>query len=194
MRVAGGLAKMEVKHDFYQNISYQSKAKFEERVYRSNTGQPSYERAANDRLSQTPILGNSSIENTQRCHGLKFHTQMEKFSIQLTRSKEPTLRRKARGASNKSQNWKRLICEAADNADFPSAVEIWCQIYHEDTKISKLSPYAPGDRHCVDRFSYWTKEEPAKYVRPKPRCLNCTPGTVWPWKRFIPIATRGSCL
>lgn len=95
---------MEVKHDWYQNISYQFKAKFEERVYRFNTGQLFSERAANNGLSQTPILGNSSIENTQRYHGLKSQTQMKKFSIPLTRSKEPTLRRSARGASNKSQN------------------------------------------------------------------------------------------
>ena len=116
---------------------------------------------------------------------------MELFSTEPTRSKEPTLRRKARGASNKSQHWKRLVREAADNAGFPPVIEIWCQICREDTKIWKRSPYAtPGNQQCVDRFPRWTKGEPAKYIEPKPRCSNCTPGTVWPWKRFIPVDPR----
>ncbi len=153
MAVAAGLAKMEAKHDYYHNLSHESKAKFEEHVYKSKTGQLFGERAANNELSQSPILGNSSVENAQRLYKLKPQTKMNKFSTEPTRLKEPTLRRKARGAFNKSPHWKRLVREAADNAGFPSVIEIWCQICREDTKISKRSPYAiPGDQHCVDRF------------------------------------------
>ena len=56
MAVAAGLAKTEAKHDYYQNLSLESKAKFEEHVYKSKTGQLFGERAANNELSQSPIL------------------------------------------------------------------------------------------------------------------------------------------
>ena len=129
------------------------------------------------------MLANGSVENAQGLHGLQPQTNMEKISTEPTRSKERTLRRKARGASNKSQHEKRLVRETADNAGSPPVIEIWCQIHREDTTISKRSPYAtPGDQHCMDRLPRWTNGKPAKYIEAKPRCLNCTSGTVWPWE------------
>lgn len=180
---------MKVKHDYYQNLSYESRAKFDERVYKSNTGQLLGEQVVTNEFSVSSVLGNSSGENAQRFYGLEAQTEMEKLFTEPKQSKELTLRRKARGAFSKSQNWKRLVRDVADNAGFPPPlIEKWCQKCREDTKFSKRSPYATsGDQYFVHRFPRWTKGKPAKYIEPKPRCLNCTSGSVWPWIRLIPV-------
>ena len=114
MAVAVGLAKMEAKHDYDKNLFHESKAK--SRTMYTTPKLASY--PVNNELSQSPILGNSSVKIAQRLHGLKPQRKMEKFSMEPTRSKEPTLRRKAQGTSNKAQDWKRLVRKAADNAGF----------------------------------------------------------------------------
>ncbi len=75
MTVAAGLAKMEANHDYYQNRSYESKAKFEEHVYKSKAGQIFGERAANNESSQSPLLGSISVEYAQRFNGLEPQTK-----------------------------------------------------------------------------------------------------------------------
>lgn len=119
MMMAARLAKMKVKHDYYQNLSYESRAKFEERVYKSKTGQLLGEQVVTNELSLSSIPGNSSGENAQRFYGLEAQTEMEKLFTEPEQSKELTLRRKAQGAFSISQNWKRLVRDVADNAGFP---------------------------------------------------------------------------
>ena len=60
---------MEAKHDYYQNLSHESKANFEEHVYKSKTGHLFGERSVNNELSHSLILSNSSVENVQRLRG-----------------------------------------------------------------------------------------------------------------------------
>ena len=75
-----GLAKMEANQDYYLNLSYESnKAKFEEHVYTSKSGQLFGERVVNNKRSQSPMLVNSNVANAQGLHGLNLKQRWRKF-------------------------------------------------------------------------------------------------------------------
>jgi hypothetical protein len=86
--------------------------------------------------------------------------------------------------------WPRVVRNPAQSQTLPPQVEIWCQKCQENnTTTSMRPPYSTAkSKWPVDRKPKWTRGNPARYIEPKLKCLNCASGTQWPWKGFIPVS------
>lgn len=97
-------------------------------------------------------------------------------------------------ASDQMMHWKMLIREPSDTKELPDKVAIWCQVYHENTKVPEEHVFASDQSEWpIDHSPRWTKGEPPKYIERQARCWNCKPGQQKSSKslktscRFIPV-------